>query len=194
MASKLKLLDVRLSFPDLFEAVEFQVGDKKPRYNASFLVVPGSANDKAIQAAITAACVEKLGAKAKAKQAAWEKSGDVCYTDGNAKEYDGYADMMVLSSHRRAVDGPVGVYSNVIDPQTGKVAVLTAVSGKPYAGCYVNATVEIYITEGKFPGIRCGLVAVQYKRDGDAFSGSKPASPDDFEEEIGEGSDADAIA
>ena len=179
--AKRKLTDVRIPFSDLHEAVEFQVGDGKPRYNATFLIPKGGPLDKAIQADIAAAAKDKFGDKAAAKLKAFEKSGDVCYSEGDEKDYDGYAGMMVLSTHRRAQDGPVGVYSNVIDPRTGKVAVLTATSGKPYSGCYVNATVEIYATDGKFPGIRGGLVAVQFARDGDAFSGAKPPTPDDFE-------------
>lgn len=56
MATKIKLVDspsdpVRLSFPDLHKAVEFEPGDGKFRYNASALVVPGGANDKKIEAA-----------------------------------------------------------------------------------------------------------------------------------------------
>lgn len=182
MAIKVKLQDVRLSFPDLFEAKEFEVGDGKARYNASFLVVPGSANDKAVKAAMLAAVEEKYPGKGAAKLAGFmAKSNANPYADGNTKEYDGYADMMCLSAHRRESDGPVGVFGNVIDPETGKVVVLTARAGKPYAGSYVNATVEIYVTEGKFPGVRAGLNGVQFARDGDAFSGSKPANADDFE-------------
>lgn len=52
MTQKIKLAGVRLSFPDLFKAVEFKTGDGKPRFNASFLVDPGSENDKKIKAAI----------------------------------------------------------------------------------------------------------------------------------------------
>ena len=53
---KLKLTNVRLAFPDLFEAKEFEAGDGKPRYSATFLVEPGSENDKAIRKAQKAAC------------------------------------------------------------------------------------------------------------------------------------------
>ena len=193
MATKIKLTDVRLSFPDLYEPVEYQKGDGKFRYNASFLVVPGSENDKKIKAAILKEAKETYGPKADKLLASFVgQSLKYCYLDGDLKEYDGYASMMALSSHRRQNDGPPGVFGNVIDPQTGKVVVLTPASGKPYAGCYVNATVEIYAQDGENKGIRCGLVGVQYFRDGDAFSGSKPASADDFEA-VGEGADAESM-
>ena len=47
---KVKLSNVRLSFPQLFVAKEFKPGDGKPRFDATFLIVPGSANDKAMTA------------------------------------------------------------------------------------------------------------------------------------------------
>ena len=183
MATKVKLKEVRISFPDLYEAVEFETGDGKFRYNVTALVEPGSENDKAVKAAIVAECKAKFGEKdyAKKLEAFKGTSNKICYVNGDAKEYDGYAGMMALSAHRRQKDGPVGVYGNVIDPQTGKVVVLTEKSGKPYAGCHCNVTVEIYATDGKFPGVFAGLSAVQFWRDGDAFSGTKAATPDDFE-------------
>ena len=186
--AKFKLVDVRLSFPDLWEPKEFEVGDGKPRYNAVFLIEPGSTNDKVVQAAVDM-LVKEHNADKKLKAL---KDKDICYSDGDDKEYDGYAGMKVLSTHRRAQDGPPGVYLNIIDPATGKVAVAPATCGKPYAGCYVNATVEIYLTEGKYPGIRGGLVAVQFARDGDAFSGSSQPKPDDFEP-LESGADADLV-
>lgn len=201
MSTKLKLVDsptdpVRLSFPDVYTAVEFKAGDGKPRYNASFLIVPGGANDKKIEAAIAAevkAAFPDAVKGAKWLAAARGQGNKDCYTDGDLKSYDGYEGMKVLSSHRRAKDGPVGVYGNVLDPATQKVVVLTEVSGKPYAGCYVNGTVEIYLqTKGENQGIRCGLQAVQFVRDGDAFSGSKPATPDDFAP-LEQGADAEAM-
>jgi hypothetical protein len=200
MTTKIKLVDtpadpVRLSFPDLYTAVEFETGDGKFRYNASALVVPGGANDKKIEDAIAAEVKAAFPDPVKAAKflasVRGQKNGD-CYTDGNKKPYDGYEGMKVLSAHRKQKDGPVGVYGNVIDPATGKVVVLKEISGKPYAGCYVNMTVEIYVQTKTNPGIRSGLIAVQFARDGDAFSGSKPATPDDFEP-LEQGADAEAM-
>lgn len=188
---KVKLTNVRLSFPDVFEAKEYEVGDGKPRYNATALVTPGDANDKAIRAAQIAAVEEKYPGKGAATLKAFIAKGATCYTDGSLKEYDGYQDRWALSAHRQAKDGPVGVYGNVIDPQTGKVCVLTPESGKPYGGCYVNMTVDIYATTGKNAGVWCGLIAVQFHKDGDSFGGASRASPDDFEAE--EGADAEDI-
>lgn len=184
MSTSVKLLKVRLSFPDLFEATQYE-GKGAYRYNASFLIEPGSNNDKNIKAAIQEAAAEKFGKKAQVKLSEWAgNSNKNCYVNGDTKEYDGYAGMLVLSAHRRQQDGrPL-----VID---GNKQPLTASDGKPYAGCYVNATVDFYATGAPNEGIRCGLKGVQFDSDGDAFSGSKVATPDEFDDlsEKGDGSD-----
>lgn len=176
----MKLTDVRLSHSKLYEAVEYAAGDGRPRRSANFIVEKGSPTDKLIEAEIAAKVADAFPKPEAAKK--WlagirgQKTQD-CYRA--YKDDDGF---MNLASHRSAKDGPVGVYDNVIDPQTKKVRVLGENEGRPYDGCYVNATVDIYLqTKGENQGIRCSLIAVQFARDGDAFSGTKAPSPDDFE-------------
>ena len=184
MSKKLQLKDVRLSFPDLFTAVEFKTGDGKPRFNANFLIPKGSDNDKLIRKAIKEEADEALGKKADGLLAQWApQSNKYAYADGDLKEYEGYAGNMVLSAHAKA--RPL-----VIDKDK---SILTPADGKPYSGCYVNAIVDIYIQSGENPGVRCGFSGIQFFRDGDAFAGGRPASLDEFEA-IDEGSDADANA
>jgi len=178
---KVKLTDVRLSFPDLFTAVEFKTGDGKPRFNATFLVVPGSENDKAIRAAIEHEANAAYGKKAAANLKAWENNANkYAYLDGNLKEYDGYEGMMYLACHSKVRPSVFDRNPNVI---------LTAQDGKPYAGCYVNATVDIYAQQGENPGIRAGFTGVQFSKDGDSFAGGTAAAPDEFEN-LDDGSDA----
>lgn len=179
---KLKLNNVRLAFPDLFEAVQYD-GKGPFRYNATFLIVPGSANDVAIRAGIQEVANEKFGAKAASFLKQWEgNSQKFCYLDGNLKEYDGYEGMMYLSAHRRQNDGPPTILDRRPKNDDGSPNLLTAASGKPYAGCYVNASVEIYAQDKDNPGIRCGFTGVQFASDGDAFSGGKAASADEYED------------
>ena len=170
---KVKLSKVRLSFPYLFKAVEFKTGDGKPRYDATFLVEPGSANDKAIQAAIKAEAETTYGKKAEANLKAFSgQTNKYCYLDGDTKDYDGYEGMLYLACHSK-------VRPLVIDRDKSP---LTEQDGKPYAGCYVNATVEIYAQAGENPGIRASFAGVQFDSDGDSFGGGKPASTDDFDD------------
>lgn len=178
-----KLNEVRLSFPDLFEAVQFE-GQGPFNYRAAFLVEPGSANDKAITAAMGEVAKEKWAAKAGAILTAAKASPQkCCYISGDLKEYDGYAGNMVLSSSRQQEKGRPGVYDRDKSP-------LSVEDGKPYAGCYVNATVELWAQDNSYgKAIRCTLVAVQFAKDGDAFSaGSKP-SEDEFDDLSAEGED-----
>lgn len=172
---KIQLAGVRLAFPDLFEAKPFEAGGPK-RYSATFLIEPGTENDKKIRAAIAEVAKEKFGKKADANLKAWEgNSNKHCYIDGAKKEYDGYEGMWALSTHRREIDGRVTVIDRNKQP-------LSPADGKPYGGCYVNASVDIWGQEGQYPGMRCGLLGVQFVKDGDAFSGAAPASPDEFED------------
>ena len=191
----MKITDVRLSFPKLFKAEEYTAGDGRPRRSASFHVAKGSATDRQLEAEISAKVLEAFdGNKEKSavflKKVRGQKTQD-CYRVNVEDE-----SIKVLASHRSAKDGPVGVYDNTIDLSTKKVRVLDENEGRPYGGCYVNATVDIYVqNKGENQGVRCSLQAVQFHRDGDAFGGSKPANPDDFEAApLEEGSDADAIA
>lgn len=170
---KVKLKKVRLSFPDLWTATEFKIGDGKPRFNATFLIEPGSDNDKAIRDAIREAAKETFGAKWEAILKSLEgNSNKFAYLDGNLKDYDGYEGMMYLACHTKTKP-----YICDRDPNV----VLAADSGKPYAGCYVNATVDIYAQKGENQGVRASFSGVQFAADGDAFSAGRPATADDFD-------------
>lgn len=192
---------VRLSFPDLFEPTLFtgETDPKKKRYSAAVIVKPGGANAAIIDAAITAAAVEAFeGNVAKATafvNAHKGNSNKFCYMSGDTKYYDGYADNMVLSAHRPASQGKPGVFDCTRAGPDGKPAPLTEEHGKPYAGCYVNFSGEIWVqkTPATHTGVRCGLSGVFFAADGDHFAGGKTAAADEFD--IADGADsADDLA
>ncbi len=183
---KVVLRNVRLSFPDLFQAVQYQ-GEGPFNYRAQFLIPEGSAMMKEVNAAIKAAAVEKWGAKADAilKAAPASKAG-YCFADGNTKEYDGYAGHWALSATRAMDKGRPLIINTDKSP-------LAAEDGKPYAGCYVNATVDIWAQDNKFgKTMRCQLLGVQFAKDGESFSGGMSADESDFED-LGEGAEADGL-
>lgn len=164
---KVVLQNVRLSFPDLHTPRQFK-GEGKARYSASFLVEPGSENDKLIRKAILDTATEKWADKAAAKlKTLAGQNGKYCYMDGDSKEYDGYAGMMVLSAHRNDDQGKPKIVDRAKQD-------LGPESGKPYAGCYVNAVVDIWAQSGDYPGIRATLNVVQFFADGEPFAGSSP--------------------
>lgn len=179
---ELKLKNVRLSFPDLFEPRAFKPG-MEARYKATFLVAKGSDQAKAIDAAIAAVAKEKW-------PKTWEKvlasikgnANKFCWQDGDTKTYDGYEGMMALSAGNKA-------RPSVFDRD--KTA-LTKDDGKPYAGCYVNAVIDIFAYDNTGNGISASLGGVQFVRDGEAFSGGRPASADAFDN-LGADEEEDAL-
>lgn len=197
----MKITNVRLSHSKLFKPEEYTPGDGRPRRSANFLIEKSDPQVKLIEAEILAKATEDFGNAAKAVK--WLASVRGQKTQDCFRPYpDDPENLMNLASHRAAKAGPVGVFDNVVDmdapinPVTGRRPVrdLLEIDGRPYDGCYVNATFDIYVqTKGENQGVRCGLVGVQFAKDGDAFSGGKKATPDDFDA-IDEGADADAIA
>ncbi|MDN7554641.1 DUF2815 family protein [Burkholderia vietnamiensis] len=188
---KVKLTNVRIAFiNNLRTAAEFEPGDGKFRYSATFLIPKGSEHDKAIEAAIKAVAVEGWAKKADAMlESIRGNSNKFCYQNGDLKDFDGFEGNMYIAAHRKRDDGRPLLLDNVADPETGKPARLIDTNGewlagkegRIYAGCYVNATIDIYAQTKTNPGIRCGLMGVQFHAPGDSFSGASRASEDDFE-------------
>jgi len=169
-------IKARLSFPDLFTAVQYE-GTGPFSYRCSLLVAEGSKEYEAIAAAVSSVAKETWGAKSEEtiKKARSGKTG-ICFNDGNEKEYDGYAGHWVLTATRNQEKGR----PTILD-RDGKTP-LTAEDGKPYAGCYVNAVVDIWPQNNKFgQTVRCQLLGLQFAEDGDAFSGGAAATESDFE-------------
>lgn len=170
------LRDVRLSFPDLFEAVQYQ--NQGPfQYRASFLFAPDSQAKKDLDAAIEQVAAEKWGAKAKAILAAAKAAANkYALVDGNTKAYNGYEGNWALTATRN-IDAGAPV---IVDRGKNR---LTAADGKIYAGCYVNSTVEIWAQDNSFgKAIRATLVNVQFVKDGESFGGSAPATDDGLDD------------
>lgn len=179
---KIKLQNVRLSFPGLWKAEPFKPGDD-PKFKATFLVPEDDKQFQMVEDTIMATAKAKWGAKAEKIVAAMRTNPNkFCWQDGNTKTYDGYEGMYALSAKNSK--RPL-----VIDRDR---TTLSEADGKPYAGCYVNATVEFFAYENSGNGISASLMGVQFVRDGDAFGGGGVSSEDDFDE-LEEGADADDV-
>lgn len=171
---KVKLTNVRLAFPELFEATQVN-GQGDFKFRATFLI------DKkrkdlidAIEQAIKKVATDKWGAKAESVlKSIRGNSMRFNFRDGDEKaEYDGYADHMYIGASNKA--RPL-----VIDRDRSP---LTAQDGRPYSGCYVNATIALFAYDNQGKGISASLGGVQFYRDGDAFAGGGVASEDDFDD------------
>lgn len=196
---KVKVNNVRLAFPKLFEPKAVGTGQDK-YYAAAFPIEPGSANQKALDDALVAVANEKWGAKGPTILAAIREKGDLGFQhkplrDKNGEVYDGFQDMFALNASLNAKKGKPGVFDKFADPATGKARAITDPNeGKPYAGCYVNVTIDLWAQDNQFGRkINAQLVAVQFWNDGDAFAGGGRPSADDFDA-VTEGAGADALA
>lgn len=177
------LNNVRLSFPELFTPKAFQEGQDK-KYQASFLIDPetpeGKKTIKVLKAEIERTATDKWKGKApKNVQFLGEKC---CAKDGDQKEYDGYAGMVaVASSNKRP---PL-----VVDRDK---TILKEEDGKPYAGCFVNATITLWAQDNQFgKRVNANLRGVQFFADGEAFGAAGPDVEDEFDAVGGEDADGE---
>jgi hypothetical protein len=181
---KIKLTNVRLAFPTLFEAKTVN-GEGKPAFSASFLIDPADPQVKAINAAIDATAQEKWGAKAAAQLVQMRKADKVCLHDGDLKAtYDGFPGNLYISARNP-------MRPTVVDADKTP---LVEADGKPYAGCYVHAVLELWAQDNQFgKRVNATLMGVQFFRDGDSFTGGGVASDDDFDD-VTSGATADDLA
>lgn len=181
---KIKLSNVRLAFPQLFEAKTVN-GEGKPAFSAAFLIDPSDAQVKTINAAIDATAKEKWGAKADAMVSGLRKADKVCLHDGDLKaSYDGFPGNLFISA-RNSVRPTV---------MNSDKTPLVAADGKPYAGCYVNCVLELWAQDNNYgKRVNATLMGVQFLKDGDSFTGGGAASEDDFDD-VTSGATADDLA
>jgi len=180
---KITIKNARLSFPDLFQPRPFQAGDP-PKFKGTFLVPKDSEMAKAIDAALEAV------AKAKWPKD-WQKvlarirpnPNKCCWQDGDTKSYAGYDGMMAFSASNKVRPG---LFDRDKTP-------LVETDGKLYAGCYVDAIVELFAYDNSGAGISASLSGVRFVKDGEAFSGGRAASAADFED-LGVDESDDAFA
>lgn len=183
---RIMLNNARLAFPNLWEPTTV-AGEGKPRYGAALLIPPDHPQMATIKAKIEAVAKEKWKDKAVAALAGLYKTDKVALHDGDTKpQYDGFAGMMFVSANSQETAPPT-VVDQARNPLGPK-------SGKPYAGCYVNASLEFWAQDNQYgKRINCTLRGVQFYKDGDSFSAGRPADADEFAE-VTEGAGADDFA
>lgn len=182
--AKVLLKGVRLSFPDLWKVGAVQPGSTSdPKFGGQFIFAPDSDAGKVAQAEFARVAMEKFGPNAAAILAELPKDkkclrrGDG-NLDKNGVVRNGYAGNLFIVARNKA--RPVIIDRNKTP--------LVEADGRPYGGCYVNITVDIYAHEKQGLGKRVDatLLAVQFDRHGEAFGGGV-GSADDFEDISDEG-------
>ena len=171
-----RLRNVRLSFPALFKPRAFDE-TKEPSFSAVFLMAKEGDPEKnavyvnqGIQAVIKAAF--------KGKHPGRER---VCLKDAAEKGergVDGYDDTLYFVSTGNKKKVPI------VDRD---LTPLVETDGKPYAGCFVNATIRLWAQDHKQYGKRVNaqLKAIQFFGDGEPF-GEPSVDPAEEFEAVGE--------
>jgi len=176
--AKVFLKNVRLSFPDLFKVGTPPAGSvSEPKFGGQFIFAKDSDAFKVASGEVMRVAIEKFGKNAPAILAELGKD-KVCLRkgDGNLDKSgevrNGYSGMSYITARNK-------VRPIVIDRDKTP---LVEADGKPYGGCFVNVTVDIYAHDKPGLGKRVDatLLAVQFVADGESFGGSK-GSADDFD-------------
>jgi hypothetical protein len=175
----IKIQNTRLAFPALFEAQTVN-GEGEPAFSAVFLVPKDDPQIITLSNAIKEVAKEKWGAKAEDHLAKMKAGDKTALHNGDLKsEYDGFQGMLYISARNKT--RPTTVDRNRTP--------LNQADGRPYAGCYVNASIELWAQDNKYgKRINASLRGVQFFKDGDAFAGGGAAKDDEFDD-ISEGAD-----
>lgn len=173
----IKLPNVRLSFPRLFKPKAFREG-QEPRFESTFLLDPSDkVHAKIIKQIETTAdeiLEEHFGKKV-------PKKIELCFGDGDDKDYDGYEGMFYISTSNKT--RPTVVARDRTP--------LVEEDGKPYAGCYVNGSITLWVMDNEFgKRVNANLRAVQFVKDGEAF-GVKPVDADEEFDVLDDEDDSD---
>jgi hypothetical protein len=171
---QIKLSNVRIAFPTLFEARTVN-GDGKPAFSATFIIEPTDAQVKVVNDVIEQVAKGKWGAKADSTLKALRAGGKVCLRDGNEKaNYSGFENNLFISARSTVRPLVIDRDRTPLEPE----------DGLPYAGSYVNASLDVWAMDNSFGKRVCAsLRGVQFAKDGEAFAGSGAATADEFEDE-----------
>jgi len=174
---RIKLKNVRLSYPHLYKAKAFGDGaEGEPKYNAAFIMDPetkiGRINIALIEDAIDHAMNEKWP-----KGAPKLSSAKKCLRSGDDLEEvkDGYEGMVYLTASESKRPRVLDIDSE--DVRDGD-------EGAPYAGCFVDAIVRVWAQDNKYgKRVNAGLIAVKFREDGEAFGGAAPFDKSEFDDD-----------
>jgi hypothetical protein len=179
---KVTRIQARLAFPNIFNMSTVQGSEgSKPSYSCTLLVEPGSDSDKRIQAALKEVAQAKWGEQWQTVFKTLKSQDRIAYRDGNTKldrdgnVQQGFADMKAMSCRS---------YQKLMIIDRDGTTVLNEEDGRPYGGCYVSASIDIWAQQSSQWGRRlnCKILGLQFVKDGDAFAAGAPATIDDFDQ------------
>lgn len=163
---KLRIDNVRLSYPALFEPVSFQDGPGPVKYQASFLIEPDNTQTLKIVKTEIARVLKENKAKV--------PEDKLCLRE-NA-EGEGF--ILKSASDRRPV---------VLNKDKSAVSETDDIL---YPGCYCTGLVSLWYQDNKYgKRVNASLIAVQFVRDGDRFGVDYGDVTEDFDDLTGETSE-----
>jgi hypothetical protein len=164
---KIKLNNVRLSFPSVFRKAQFN--GEETKYEATLLISKTEQEELVKQ--IKSAISDKLKNDLKGAKLGADK---LCMKDGDEIGYDGYDGHWSLkaSNNKRPL-----VINKDKSPLTEDDNVI-------YSGCYINAIIELWAQNNAYgKRVNANLLAVQFAKDGEPFGDAGvSASVDDFDD------------
>lgn len=161
-----KLNNVRLSFPHLFTPQSMEEGQEK-KFRATFIL--SNEHHAALIASIEK-LIDRLALDTFKKKVPFKS----CFHDGNEKpDVDGYGDgVMFITASRKTRPAVVDRSVNPITEEDGII----------YGGCYVNATIRLWVQDNKWgKRVNAELRAVQFVKDGPSFGAGPVNAEDEFE-------------
>ena len=183
---KIMLQNVRLAFPNLFKPTTVN-GEGEPAYSASLILPPDHPQIEELRKAQEAVGKDKWADKWPGIKKEITTKDRFALHDGDAKsQYDGFPGNFFVATRSKQSARPTVIDRNKTP--------LTEADGRPYAGCYVNCSIELWAQDNAYgKRINAQLRGVQFLRDGDSFGAGAPASADEFDD-VAEGADAEDLA
>jgi len=151
--SKIKLKNVRLSFPSLFQTSMFG-DDDTGKYEATFIL------DKVEHAEVIEQIQKQITAHKKDLKAATLGADRICLKDGDEQERPEFEGKMTIKANTKK--RPL-----VIDRDKSPIV---EGDNKVYGGCYVNAIISLWAQNNKYgKRVNGQLDGVQFNQDGEPF-------------------------
>lgn len=171
MSMKLTIKNARIAFCDSLWEKKQVNGEGKPAHSCALLLSADDPQVDEINEVVDKVAAEKWGPKAKTILGTLRGKDAVCIHNGDTKaQYEGFEGNYFVTARS---------YTQVLVVDRDKTP-LEADSGKPYAGCYVDASIEVWAQDNQWgKRVNATLRWVQFRRDGDAFAGGAPASMDE---------------
>ena len=177
MSKKLILKHVRCAFPHVFEPLENKFNGQM-EYSIRVVIKKDDAQLENIKAGLKQIFIDKFGPEKgprKLKAALESKNTRFLH-------YDDENDWYYLNLKRRSSDGaPVVVDRNKTH--------LNASAGKPYGGCYINVSFEMWVYDNASCGAGGTLLGLQFVEDGEPFGGASQPNENDFDDLTDTGAD-----